>query len=215
LNNTKTHFTKTYFYFRKKYSEKVVGKISEQLRAFLAIDIEEQLFDKIREIQDSLIGIKDDLRLVPPENIHITLEFLGNVPLSMVDEISRIMQAITLEPFHLEFKGVGVFNPKFMRVVWIGTGDGSDNVISIAEDLKKQLKSLNMKITKKKFTPHATIARVKSKRNTRELSKSIQELSVIEIGKMIVTSFKLKKSELRPGGPIYTDLKIRQLEPLQ
>jgi len=136
--------------------KKVVGKISEQLRAFLAIDIDEQLFDKIREIQDSLIQIKD-----------------------------------------------------------IGTGDGSNNAISLAEDLKKKLKTLGMKITNKKFTPHATIARVKSKRNTRELARSIQELSEIKIGTMMVTSFKLKKSELRRGGPIYTDLKIRQLEPLQ
>jgi 2'-5' RNA ligase len=192
-----------------------VGKISEQLRAFLAIDIDEQLFDKIREIQDSLIQIKDDLRLVPPENIHITLEFLGNIHPSIVDEISQIMQTVKLEPFNLEFKGVGIFNPKFIRVVWIGTGDGSNNAISLAEDLKKKLKTLGMKITKKKFTPHATIARVKSKRNTRELVRSIQELSEIKIGAMMVTSFKLKKSELRRGGPIYTDLKIRQLEPLQ
>jgi 2'-5' RNA ligase len=192
-----------------------VGKISEQLRAFLAIDIDEQLFDKIREIQDSLIQIKDDLRLVPPENIHITLEFLGNIHPSIVDEISQIMQTVKLEPFNLEFKGVGIFNPKFIRVVWIGTGDGSNNAISLAEDLKKKLKTLGMKITKKKFTPHATIARVKSKRNTRELVRSIQELSEIKIGTMMVTSFKLKKSELRRGGPIYTDLKIRQLEPLQ
>ncbi|MHA2061516.1 MAG: RNA 2',3'-cyclic phosphodiesterase [Candidatus Sifarchaeia archaeon] len=192
-----------------------MGKISEQLRAFLAIDIDEQLFDKIREIQDSLIQIKDDLRLVPPENIHITLEFLGNIHPSIVDEISQIMQTVKLEPFNLEFKGVGIFNPKFIRVVWIGTGDGSNNAISLAEDLKKKLKTLGMKITKKKFTPHATIARVKSKRNTRELVRSIQELSEIKIGTMMVTSFKLKKSELRRGGPIYTDLKIRQLEPLQ
>ncbi len=192
-----------------------MGKISEQLRAFLAIDIDEQLFDKIREIQDSLIQIKDDLRLVPPENIHITLEFLGNIHPSIVDEISRIMQTVKLEPFNLEFKGVGIFNPKFIRVVWIGTGDGSTNAISLAEDLKKKLKTLGMKITNKKFTPHATIARVKSKRNTRELARSIQELSEIKIGTIMVTSFKLKKSELRPRGPIYTDLKIRQLEPLQ
>ena len=81
--------------------------------------------------------------------------------------------------------------------------------------LKRKLKILGMKITNKKFRPHATIARVKSKRNTRELARSIQELSEIEIGTMKVTSFKLKKSELRPRGPIYTDLKIRQLEPLQ
>ena len=192
-----------------------MGKISEQIRAFLAIDIDEHLFDKIREIQDSLIQIKDDLRLVPLENIHITLEFLGNIPPSMVDEISRIMQAISLEPFNLEFKGVGIFNPKFIRVVWIGTGDGSNNAISLAEDLKKRLKTLGVRITKKRFTPHATIARVKSKRNTRELARSIQELSEIKIGTMMVTSFKLKKSELRPRGSIYTDLKIRQLEPLQ
>lgn len=190
-------------------------KISEQIRAFLAIDIDEQLFNTIREIQDSLTQIKDDLRLVPTENIHITLEFLGNIIPSMIDEISQIMQAISLEPFNLEFKGVGIFNPKFIRVVWIGTGDGSNNVISLAEDLKRKLKTLGMKITKKKFTPHATIARVKSKRNTRELAMSIQELSEIKIGTMKVTSFKLKKSELRPRGPIYTDLKIRQLEPFQ
>lgn len=187
-------------------------KITEQIRAFLAIDLEEHLFDKIRELQKNLIQIKDDLRLIPPEHIHITLEFLGNIHSSMADDIFRIMQAIILDPFHLEVKGLGVFpSPKFIRVVWVGAGEGGDKVVSIAEDLKKQLKSLGMKITKKKFTPHATIARVKSKRNTRELARSIQEFSDTEIGEMMVTSFKLKKSELRPEGPIYTDLKTRHL----
>jgi 2'-5' RNA ligase len=191
-----------------------VGKISEQIRAFLAIDIDEHLFEKITEIQNSLIQIKDDLRLVPLENIHITLEFLGNIHPSLVDEISRIMQAIKIEPFSLEIKGVGIFNPKFIRVIWIGSGEGGNNTISLAKDLRKRLKTLGIRITKKRFTPHATIARVKSKRNTRELARSIQELSEIKIGTMMVTSFKLKKSELKPGGPIYTDLIIRQLEPL-
>ena len=182
------------------------------IRAFLAIDLDEYLFDKIRNLQDSLVQVKDDLKLVPPENVHITLEFLGNIHPSMVDEIFRIMQTIMLDPFRLDVKGLGVFpSTKFIRVVWIGAGKGGDKVVSIAEDLKRQLKSLGIKITKKKFTPHATIARVKSKRNTRELSRSIQELSDIEIGEMMVTSFKLKKSELRPGGPIYTDLRTRYL----
>jgi 2'-5' RNA ligase len=188
-----------------------VGKISEQVRAFLAIDIEQHLFEKIREIQDSLIQIKDDLRLVPLENIHITLEFLGNIHPSLVDEIAQIMQAITIEPFSLEIKGVGIFNPKFIRVVWIGAGEGRNNTISLVEDLKKRLKTLGVRISKKRFTPHATIARVKSKRNTRELARSIQELSETKIGTMMVNSFKLKSSELKPGGPIYTDLRIRQL----
>lgn len=187
-------------------------KITEQIRAFLAIDLEEHLFDKIRELQKNLIQIKDDLRLIPPEHIHITLEFLGNIHPSMVDEIFIRMQTIMLDQFHLEIKGAGVFpSPKFIRVVWVGAGEGGNKVVSIAEDLKKQLKSLGMKITKKKFTPHATIARVKSKRNTRELARSIQEFSDTEIGEMMVTSFKLKKSELRPEGPIYTDLKTRHL----
>ncbi|MFX1519894.1 MAG: RNA 2',3'-cyclic phosphodiesterase [Promethearchaeota archaeon] len=181
--------------------------ITEQIRAFLAIDLDEHLFDKIRELQNTLVQVKDDLRIVPPENVHITLEFLGNIHPSMVDEISQIMQAITLEPFNLEFKGLGVFNPKFIRVVWIGTGDGSDKVISLVEDLNKSLRSLGMKIKKQKFTPHATIARVKSKRNTRELVKSIQELSEIVIGTMMVSSFKLKQSVLTQKGPIYTDLR--------
>lgn len=185
----------------------VVKTITEQIRAFLAIDLDEHLFDKIRELQNTLVQVKDDLRIVPPENVHITLEFLGNIHPSMVDEISQIMQAITLEPFNLEFKGLGVFNPKFIRVVWIGTGDGSDKVISLVEDLNKSLRSLGMKIKKQKFTPHATIARVKSKRNTRELVKSIQELSEIVIGTMMVSSFKLKQSVLTQKGPIYTDLR--------
>ena len=87
------------------------------IRAFLAIDLDEYLFDKIRNLQDSLVQVKDDLKLVPPENVHITLEFLGNIHPSMVDEIFRIMQPIMLDPFHLEVKGLGVFpSTKFIRV---------------------------------------------------------------------------------------------------
>ena len=94
--------------------------MSETVRSFIAFDIDsEQVLKKLAGAQDTLAKTGADLTLVKPQNIHITMRFLGDVTPSIVEKIGKEMQGISFKPFYVEIKGVGAFpNLKYARVVW-------------------------------------------------------------------------------------------------
>lgn len=181
----------------------------EGIRAFIAIDIEDHtLIQRILDIQKEFSQTGAKLKLVEPENIHFTLKFLGSISPAMVDKIYESMKKIEFTPFELELYGVGCF-PNLSRInnVWIGTRKGKEGIIHIYEDLEAQLRQLKFPPERKGYTPHATIARVKSAYNKDKLAKIISKLSSLEIGSMTVNSIRLKESKLKPKGPEYSTLR--------
>ena len=95
----------------------------ELIRSFVAFDIgEAAVLRNLAKVQDVLLGTGADLKLVKPENIHITLRFLGDVTPDMVDRIHGEMQQVQFQPFEVNVKGVGVFpNQRHISVVWAGS----------------------------------------------------------------------------------------------
>ncbi len=178
-----------------------------KFRGFIAIDIDvsSKLIDFDNEIKKTGANVK----LVEPKNIHITLKFLGDIEESIIENIERIMkESITeIKPFGIQLKGTGVFpNQNYIKVVWIGIKQG-DQIGIIAHRIDEQLGSLGFKKDKRAFSPHLTIARVKSAKNKDKLLQTIESYSDTVFTDMIVDSIKLKKSDLTPKGPIYTTLK--------
>lgn len=174
------------------------------VRAFISVDLPEEYHEKIAEIQSRFRDFK--VKLVNPELVHITLKFLGDVEDDQIQEIAKSLDNIDCGPFHATIANIGVFpKPKYPKVVWLGAeGDFKtlhDNVNSI-------LKDFNFKDDNKKFSAHATIARVKhlSKNDKDLFLKTLEELEGIEIGTMWVDTVKLKKSTLTPQGPVYETL---------
>ncbi len=181
----------------------------ESIRAFVAIDIEDNnLIQKILDVQSEISQIGAKLKLVESQNVHFTLKFLGNISSTMVDEIYEAMKRVEFTPFELELYGVGCF-PSLNRInnIWIGARKGGEEVSRIYDDLEAQISKLKFKPEKRKYTPHATIARVKSVHNKDKLAKIISTYSSLEIGSMTVDSIRLKSSKLTPKGPIYSVLK--------
>lgn len=181
----------------------------EGFRAFIAIDIEDNnSLQKILDIQREISQTGAKLKLVEPENLHFTLKFLGNISSTMVDEIYESMKQIAFNPFELELYGVGCF-PSLSRInnIWIGTRKGGEEVSRIYNDLEAQIKKLKFKPEQRKYTPHATIARVKNAHNKDRLAKIISKYSSLEIGFMKVDSVRLKSSRLTPKGPVYNILR--------
>ncbi|MEO2241379.1 MAG: RNA 2',3'-cyclic phosphodiesterase [Euryarchaeota archaeon] len=176
-------------------------------RAFISIDIEEdEVIDRIQELQDRLKASGADLKLVEPENVHLTLKFLGDIPESRVSEVVEAMEraADTVEPFTLRLKGLGVFpNIRHIRVVWVGVDEGADETKAMAAVLEDELGRRGFRRERRDFVPHVTIARVRSGRNKAQLVEAIRELSSVEVGDVEVTAIRLKKSILRPEGPEY------------
>ena len=183
--------------------------MSEMIRSFIAFDIDnESLLRKFSEAQDILVNTGASLKLVHPQNIHITMRFLGNISLNMIDSIHEEMNKVSFTPFDVEIKGLGAFpSLEYTRVVWAGIRKGTDELTDISSQLEPRLKKLGFRQNQKGFSPHLTIARVKTGRNKAELARCIDELVNYEFGVVKANCLKLKKSVLTPKGPIYSTLR--------
>jgi len=183
--------------------------MSERLRSFIAIDIEDkEIVKRLTEAQMYIAKTGADLKLVEPRNIHITIRFLGNISPTMIDKIYEAMENVSFKLFQVEIKGLGAFpKPRFPRVVWAGIRKGAEELRNIFEQLEPQLRKLGFQPDPKGFSPHITIARVKTGRNKAELARALNELAEKEFGIMIAKCLRLKKSTLTPRGPVYTTLK--------
>ncbi|MBX5329255.1 MAG: RNA 2',3'-cyclic phosphodiesterase [Candidatus Bathyarchaeota archaeon] len=183
--------------------------MSEAIRSFIAFDMDsEQVLKRITDIQSLLTKTGADLKLVEPKNIHITVRFLGNITQPMVDKIFEEMKKVQFVPFNIKIRGTGAFpNLRYPRVLWAGITEGVDQLRNIFNQLEPRLRSLGFTPDPKGFSPHLTIARVKSGRNKAELAKFLNENANYEFGIVLAECLRLKKSDLTPKGPIYSTLK--------
>ena len=119
-----------------------------------------------------------------------------------------ISKEVNFSSFEAELKGIGAF-PKISnpRVIWIGISNGMEELIKIFNQIEPLLEKIGFNPDYKKFSPHITIARVKSLRNKQQLNINLKNNSLFYIGKIHIKSLKLKKSDLSPIGPIYTTIK--------
>jgi 2'-5' RNA ligase len=183
--------------------------MSESVRSFIAFDIESAaVLSKVATAQNLLAQTGADLKLVEPQNIHITLRFLGNITSAMVERIFEEMKKIQFTPFNVQIKGLGVFpDLRYPRVVWAGIAEGAEQLKSIFSQLEPRLRSLGFAPDAKGFSPHLTIARVRSGRNKAQLAKFITENASYDFGPVAAKCLRLKKSDLTPKGPIYSTLR--------
>ena len=126
----------------------------------------------------------------------------------MVDSIHEEMKQVSFTPFTVELIGLGAFpKPNYPRVVWAGIRKGANELKDVFEQLEPRLRGLGFKPDTKGFSPHLTIARVRTGRNKAGLAEIIRELEDYEFGTVKAECLRLKKSDLTPRGPIYTNLR--------
>lgn len=182
--------------------------MSEMIRSFIAFDIDnEMVLRRFAEVQGMLLDTGANLKLVKPENIHITLRFLGNVSPSMIDLIHEEMKKVPFAPFNVEIRGLGAFpTMKYVRVVWAGIKKGAEELKTIFNQLEPRLRGLGFRPDPKGFSPHLTIARVRTAQRKEELVRRIMELADYDFGTLKAACLRLKKSVLTPRGPIYSTI---------
>ena len=183
--------------------------MSETIRSFIAFDIDNELVvRRLSEVQGMLVNTGADLKLVKPQNIHVTMRFLGNISLPMVDLIHEEMKQTFFAPFDIELRGLGAFpSLRYARVVWTGIRKGADELVNVCNQLEPRLRRLGFKPDSKGFSPHLTIARVRTGRHKAELVRCVEDLADYEFGVINADCLRLKKSVLTPKGPIYTTLR--------
>ncbi len=183
--------------------------MSESIRTFLAFDIQnEAVLEKLAAAQKLLVQTGADLKVVEPHNIHITIRFLGGISPDMVDKVFVAMQRVDFKPFTVQFCGLGVFpSLNYPRVVWVGITDGAQQLKSIFAQIEPQIRSLGFTADPLGFSPHLTIARVRSAKNKAQLAELITKHQQYDLGTIKADCFKLKRSQLSPKGPTYSTLK--------
>lgn len=183
--------------------------MQEPIRSFLAFDIDnESVMKKLAEMQSMLLKTDPDLKVVEPKNIHITIRFLGNITPSTVEKIFEEMKKVQFTVFNVKICGVGAFpHARNPRVLWAGITEGAEQLRDIFNQIEPRLLSLGFTPDPKGFSPHLTIARVRSGRNKAELDKFMSEKGNYEFGVVRAACLRLKKSDLTPKGPIYSTLK--------
>ena len=181
----------------------------EAIRSFLAFDIEsDTVLSRLATAQSLLVQTGADVKLVEPQNIHITVRFLGNITPAMAEKIFNEMKKVQFATFNVQINGLGAFpNLRYSRVVWAGITEGADQLKSVFSQLEPRLRGLGLTPDFKGFSPHLTIARVRSGRNKAQLAEFITENANYEFGAINAQCLRLKKSELTPKGPIYSTLK--------
>jgi len=182
------------------------------IRSFIAVEVaNEQILARIGSILQDLVATRADLKLVERENTHFTLHFLGNVDTSRLPELKSILQEIDVPTFDAQIQGLGCFSPNRPRVIWVGVTNGADQLIQIQGFLGARLREHRFSVEGRQFSPHLTVARVRSGANRGELLRVIDKNANLDFGLLHVTAVKLKKSTLTPRGPIYEDLEVKNL----
>ncbi len=184
------------------------------MRAFIAVDIDKpEIVSRLRLLEEELQQLKVKMKLVEPENFHITLRFLGEIPDFTVSDIrSRVLPSLRFRPFVVKLSGFGAFpSATNARVLWVGISEGFDQLKSIRDQLDSLLRQAGIRFEEEEFSPHITLARLKE-RGGAAVAKFIMDHSSYEIGEMIVNSVRLKKSTLTPRGPIYETIAEARVE---
>lgn len=173
------------------------------VRLFVAIDLPEDIRERLGGPQDYLKKSSARLNLVDPALIHMTLKFIGEVDNDAVGKISSVLSSITFSPYILHITGIGTNNPRQPRVIWCEIADGGGSA-ALHATVENALAPLGIPRDDRPFRPHATLARVKQSDSS--LPGWILAIPPGNLGMCTVTEFRLKKSTLTPRGPVYETL---------
>ena len=187
------------------------------MRTFIAIELPEPIKNFLAKLIDKLKDTRADVKWVQPQNIHLTLKFLGERDDKEVKEISEILDEVAKnhKSFQIQINALGAFpNLNSPRVIWVGIDQGDTETKNIFKDLEDSICKVGIPKEDRAFSSHITIGRTRSTKGLAELIQAITSLNE-SIGKEKFTftagSITLFKSTLTPKGPIYDVLKAVNL----
>lgn len=190
----------------------------EAIRAFIAIELPAALRQHLGEVEKEIQsrageGARRAVRWVPVENMHLTLKFLGEVSTGSLEALSRMLQveAARHKPFSLMVGGLGAFpNLRRPRVIWVGL-EAPPDLLSLQHSIEAETSRLGYPAEERPFSPHLTLGRIAQNALPTEValvSRVLGDTSLGAFGQVQVDQLHLFRSDLRPGGAVYTSLQV-------
>ena len=183
----------------------------EQVRSFIAIELPDELKRGLTQLQARLkLDKQPGVKWVEPYSIHLTLKFLGSVPIDRIGDITGAIEeaAQGIPPFHLEVGNLGVFpNLRRVQVAWVGISGQLDKLGQLQQGIESNLARLGFAPESRPFTPHLTLARLRQQVSQEERQRFGQLIvgTKFEVVYAIeVDAISLMRSQLTREGAIYS-----------
>ncbi len=191
--------------------------MSDTWRLFIAIGLSPELHQRLLPLREALVTARErqggGLSIPPLANLHLTLQFLGDTPASLVPVIDRHLNLALsgCAAFTVPVRGVGAF-PQLNRprIIWAGLSS-SEKLTSLHRHVIDGLDGLPLRLDRKPFKPHLTLARVKQTHG-HHIQDALKPYLSEDFGVLKVESVRLYRSELHQSGAVYTPLATWRLE---
>jgi len=177
------------------------------MRLFVALELKAAVRENLGALLKALRAVSPQTRWVRPENLHLTLKFMGEVPETKLAAIRSALASVhSDQPTTVDFRGLGFFpNEKRPRVLWAGI-EASPNLKTLAAEIDRAAEKLGIPREQRPFAPHLTLARFEPPELPEKLRSAIQENAAREFGSFRTNQYLLIESKLKPSGAGYTTL---------
>ncbi len=182
------------------------------MRLFVACLLPAELRQELGQVKALLGGSGggiQGLKWVDPENLHVTLKFLGEVKPQDARRVDAALGWCSSKAaaFDCRVAGLGAFpSPSSLRVLWAGMVTGGEEMGALAKTIENALRPLGFERERRPFSAHITLARARDRVAVPALESLAPGLVAKMFGEFRVRGFSLMESDLRPQGPVYTEL---------
>ncbi len=178
------------------------------IRSFVALELSDEVREKLVVVLQRLQRTSASVKWVEPENLHLTLKFLGEVPEEQIELVTEALKTVAqaTEPFSFVVKGVGGFpDLRRPRVLWVGV-EATQPLIRLQQLVEKAMEQLGFAPEERAYHPHITIGRVKATTGIEKVREILSEYANVEFGEVFISHLTLFRSDLSREGPTYTPL---------
>jgi 2'-5' RNA ligase len=184
--------------------------MTQTIRTFVAVELDDPVRKTAERFIEKLHRTGAEVSWVAPQNLHLTLKFLGEI---LANDVPRVCEAVRAAvagraPFEVEICGAGAF-PNLARptTLWLGGGVGEKEMAELAEQVEAALEPLGYRREDRSFRVHLTIGRVRRMTaGLNELKRILEQQARFSAGVLPVKEVVVFASLLEPGGPVYEAL---------